>query len=85
MTRKVRAFVHASKQTNLQYAGKLRVSVWDMPSALVVCKGTYDIAKRQQALVDVDALCQVVASCSCVFGPLTSCTMGQRVPDQVVK
>ena len=67
-----------NKQTHLQYAGKLRVSVRDMPPALVdISKGTDDIAKCQQPLVDVDALCQVVASCSRVLGPLTSCTNGQ--------
>lgn len=60
--------------TDLQYARELGVSVRNVPPAFVVCECTDDIAKRQQTLVDVDSLCQVVASRSCVLSPLTACS-----------
>ena len=57
----------------LQDASKLGVPVGNVSAPFAVREGTDDIAQGQQALVDVDALCHLLACGSCVLHPLTAC------------
>ena len=59
---------------HLEDASELGVPVRDMPFAFAVCQGADHISQCQQALVDVDALTQLLPGGSCVVCSFTSCT-----------
>ena len=57
----------------LQDAGQLTISIGHMLTTLSFCEGSNYIAKRKQALIDLNAFIELLPNCSSILRSLAPC------------